>query len=224
MTLWEYLWAWPTVTKWLYHLNGNSNDSSGNGLNWTWVWTEAYTSGKLWTCANFNWSSMIKTWNCTLNSWTSVTHFAWIKTSTNNKWYITSRDWYSNGNAFYMAIWEGTANKLSIFLTWTTNTWWQTSTSSINNWNRHLVWFTYDGANLKIYVDWRLETTNAQTGWIIATSRPLFIWWRTSNPWWTTMQYWFNGQIDEIVFEDVVWSPEKIKKYYTYTKWRFWIQ
>lgn len=223
MSLWEYLWAGSWTTKALYHLNGDTNDSSGNWLNWTWIGTWAYTAGKFWQCANFSGTNMIYTSDDTAISWTSVTHFVWVKSTWDNQ-YITSRDWYAGWAAFYMAIWEGTANKLNILLTGTTNTWRQVSTSSINDWNRHLVWFTYDGANLKIYIDTKLEATNAQTWWITATSRPILIWWRRNSAWLPYNIYrWLVWQIDEIIMEHSVWTQSKINKYRTYTKGRFGI-
>jgi hypothetical protein len=29
--------------------------------------------------------------------------------------------------------------------------------------------------------------------------------------------------IDEVFIENVLWTDSQVQKYYTYTKWRFWI-
>ena len=88
--------------------------------------------------------------------------------------------------------------------------WTSTGTSALNSWIR----FYFDWEQIPRYNEgshWSDVTFN--TSQLNAT-----IWW----PWpWAN---YFKWEIDEVIVENIARSNEKMKKYYTYARWRFWIQ
>ncbi len=37
----------------------------------------------------------------------------------------------------------------------------------------------------------------------------------------TNTARWMTGTLDEVIIENVVWTPAQVKKYYTYSKGRY---
>lgn len=218
MALWEYLWSWSGITKWLYHLNWDANDSSGNGnhgtaTNITWVWW------KLWSgAASFNGSSKITTVSSNLlNFWTSnFTIVCWVNSSSTGafSWAISN----SEASSWHRRIWVRYFSNNKVTFSVRTSTWdFDLDTWVSVNWSRNNVIVTRVSWVFNIYINWALVLTNNSH--------------TTKNIWkdWTWLVFWFSPAdnsyyawlIDEVIIENRAWTPEQIKKYYTYSKWRF---
>ena len=229
-TLGEYLGAGASTTKLLLHFNGNSNDSSGNGNNGTVNGATSTNSGKFGGAYNFDGSNDY----ITLPSFSWIdgpfTFSAWIKRNNKNRRdAIVYYGWGNYGNCFVI-------NLLNNFYDNVAEPFWDDSSNifdlsargvtPINSDTWYNIIATFEKvsgvAYLKLYVNGNLDKSNSQPS-------P-----RTANG--TTYRYigagisseynmgnYFLGSIDEVIVENVVWTPEKIKKYYTYSKGRFGI-
>jgi len=78
-------------------------------------------------------------------------------------------------------------------------------TAPNNSWQ--YVVATYDGSNMKIYINGILESTKTQTGTIGDTTGPLYIGRLTDG-------YYFNGLIDEVRIYNRALSPAEIQQHY----------
>jgi hypothetical protein len=139
------------------------------------------------------------------NITSNITIEAWIKTAGTGQDYITTKgenSWYLGMNI------PGFGNKVAFFLSGVTGSW-IASTSNINDGNWHHVAATYDGANVKIYVDGVLETTSAQTGTINTGTSAVEIGRRGS--------LYFDGKIDEVRIWNVALEDSDITALYNKT-------
>lgn len=210
MSFWEYIWNWPTITKWLYHLNWNANDSSWNWYNWTatnvtwkWIWLN-------WYCAEFlDWRAARIT---TTNNNTIYTIIEWIKFySFPINWISWVMQWTSDSiwwKLRYSADWTKATIKPKV------NSTDYTVTKTINDFNWHMIAMVRDWSNLKVYIDAVLEFNQA-TSW--TTTWNVTIWTPTYDSVWTI----YHNK-DEIILDQKVWTQTDLKKYYTQLKWRFW--
>jgi len=226
----EYLGARASTTKLLLHLNGNSTDSSGNGNNGTDAnVTYSLANGKLGQGVLFNSTSDTVTIanesNFDFERTDSFTISVWAKfTSAGvNRFFITKQPNSNpyNGIAFYM----NTSNQIQPQLIHTgggvnlcefrTNN----SYSDTNGWHNYI--WTYDGtstvAGNKIYYDGESQAltqiTSNLTGSILNNIAVI-----VGN---RAEAFNFAGSIDEVIWENRVWTPEYIKKYYTNSLGRF---
>ena len=220
----EYLGWWSWVTKGLYHLNGNSTDSSGNGYNLTNNWTTPYSAGKFWQAIDFGTGNNSKYLSnasfpnlCWYNTWLTIsfrinfnsTTFAALETifsSTDTSW-----------NGVYFRIVNSTTTHFR-FGNGINSDWWTTSiTKSWTAWVWYNVVMTHSATANNYYINWHL------------------VWTRTTN---VTLSWWGNGinigrsigwssyancKIDEFIVDAAERSAAKVKKAYTYAKWRFGI-
>lgn len=216
MSLWEYLWAWPATTKGLYHLNGNSTDSSGNGNNWTDT-NVSYVAGKFWQCASFNGSSSYITTSSAVITWNV---WAWTTISFRMYW-----DNYTNCVPINHFSWSNYYS--DIFIESTTKiyprlfsyTWTLSGSYTLQTGKRYHIVMTWSWTTEYCYINWELIFTRTWcTDW---TPTWNFTIWRNAHLWWRN---YFDWLIDEVIVENRVWTPVEIQKYYTYAKWRFWIQ
>lgn len=221
MAFWEYLWAWSWTTVWLYHLNWDANDSSGNGNNWTRWWTPAYANGKFLQAASFNGSSAyisvpdsssLRLTTLTISMWINI---GWKKSTeqiplrkdtfwTRHLWGFTVA---ANTTNIQSQMYNGT-NYLSNAYTLSIWTW--TNVIMTISW----VWWI-----MNFYVNWTKIWDSVNLWNFTAPTSPLNL-----SLYYDNSGGYFNWLIDEVIIENKVWTPEQIKKYYTYTKWRFWIQ
>ena len=150
-------------------------DSSGNGNTGTVANTTWTTSGKYGSALVFNGTSALVTINdaASLHLSTAMTLEAWVSASTVNAIY---RDVIYKGNdAYYL---EGTSTKSAFpsgggtFGTASGEVF-GTAKLTANTWT-HLA-TTYDGANLRMYVNGKLVATLAKTGVIPTSANPLQI-------------------------------------------------
>src|SRR3989344_5975619 len=120
---------------------------------------------------------------------------AWVKQSSSppNAWGVFLARW-TGGNAYHFSAGDGTTeNKLKIFINTTSGQ--QsvaiTGTMSYNTW--HHVAFTFDGANLKLYLDGVLNNSIAFTGTISSSADNT-----TFGAKDTSLGYPFNGSLDDV--------------------------
>lgn len=225
--IWEYLWAWTAITKWLYHLNWGATDSSWNWNNWTPT-DISWVLGKIWSwCASFNGSTSIisitdsstlsPSWSFTLNAWIKVNSYNNTATLWLWKWWETN-----NAREYALAEWDATNLQFYIASTWAYWAWsFLVSTSKPSTWVWTLftcvftswVWWT-------IYKNWISSGSNTSTMTSVQdNANPFQMGYATNNFWGVSNK--FNWYIDEVIFENYAWTATQIKKYYTYALWRF---
>ncbi|HAS92260.1 MAG TPA: hypothetical protein DCS12_08525 [Clostridiales bacterium] len=92
------------------------------------------------------------------------------------------------------------------------------SQSQLSNGVWYHVIFQRDGNNLKTYLNGsQLGSTTATTVSNIPTTGSIYLSRSPEN------NYFYKGALDEVIIENVAWSAEKIKKYYTASRGRFGI-
>lgn len=225
-TLGEYI---PNAnTKGYWKLNGNSTDSSGNGNNGTDTSiTYSQANGRFGQGAGFNSSSSkIALGNSsTLIIPNGGTISAWIKLDTTTSRNVIMARWFpvlfNNEHYYFEARNNGSGMKASVFLM-------ESYGSSVaatqcigttilgTDWVNVIM--TYDKSNIKIYVNGELDGTTAFTSTLTTSTANTFIGNDNLNS-----DRTFNGSIDEVIVENVAWSAEKVKKYYSQSKGRFGI-
>lgn len=227
MTLGQSLGSGSGITKVLMHLNGNSTDVSGNNNNGTDTnITYSLANGKFGQGAGFNGtnSNILRGLIGGTPPTTVFTCSAWVafsSYSTTTQRYIMNvgRDagivfayGFSTINSGY-PFFEFGSGIGRVTLTWVPS----------NNVFYHLL-VTADGTTGKVYLNGVLNNSALQSTGAIPSSPGLGIGCHLSSatpP--TATTYFHAGAISEFILENVVWSPVKIQKYYTFTKGRFGI-
>jgi len=227
MALWEYLGAWSSISIWIYRLNWDANDSGGwtNNLTATDI---TYTAWRLWVnTGSFNGTTSYGT-RAPILTYTEIgTAFifaVWINTTSFSADWRISRHTLNNGTLernYQVDVVTTWVIRATVF-DWAATT--LTSTTTMSTWVWYHVIFLYNWSALKIYINWnqKISTTRSWSGYARNTMSRFTLWCEQVTSWWGTSVF-YNGKIDEAIVENVSWSPEKIKKYYTYSKWRFWI-
>lgn len=215
-TLGEYLGAGSGTTKLLLNLNGNSTDSSGNSNNGTdTAITYSQANGRFGQGAGFNGSSSkiensspsglpTINGNKTISLWLNIPSLPGVNSYSvfglfNNTSSPTSSSQITinsspEGNHISARIWGGGISVNSNFIP-TINTWYN-------------IIYTYNGTTHSIYINGKLlntATTSSQTGNSVFYSLG-------SYP--TNTDQWYNGKLDEIILENVAWTPQQVAKYY----------
>lgn len=225
MSYGEYLGAGSTITKGLWHLNGNSNDSSGNGKNGTDTnITYSLANGKFGQGAGFNGSSSkIVVASSDVGITNSFTIVSCFKSGISDIVNTTVFELRQNSGANnYIGIQGFTGSTFRVLLYNSSGTVfkdYRTSTS-IAQGVFYCVIVTWDGTNLIVYLNGNketltktIDTSSSQTN----TNRNIYIGVEAG-----TGNYW-NGSLDEIILENVAWSEPQIYKHTTYTRGRFGI-
>lgn len=223
MSLGEYNGVGSGTTKLLLHLNGNSNDSSGNSNNGSDTnITYSQVNSKFGKCAGFNGNGIITTPSSVYMSATQFLLSIWVKTissgtgsgmlisSSNNDGSIISyRLRYNKNTQTVQFIRNDNSGNIVTNIT---------SSITINDGKWHNIIATLNTSiGSKIYIDGTERASDSITTQNNITSLSTAI---------GGAQYggdYFTGEIDEVIIENVAWSQEKIKKYYTMTKGRFGI-
>lgn len=216
--LWEYLGAWSSTTKLLLHLNWNANDSSWNWNNWTptnitWV---GWKIGS-WS-ASFNGSNSLINLPLNIINWTSFTFSGFIKpaVTSGRAYYIRALynpvdspeiRIYINNNSIYFAIYDWWAYQCE---------YWIPYTDTINF--HHICWACRTNS-FKLYIDWIEKLSDTSWSFNINWVSLHSIWYYGING--STEYQKFNWLIDEVIIENRAWTPEEVRKYYTYSQWRF---
>jgi hypothetical protein len=212
----QYLGAGSATTKLLLHLNGNSTDSSGNGNNGTDTnITYSQANGRFGMGAGFNGSSSYINVSTNLYALTDFTISAWIKTTdTGNKEIYEQKNTADNADLDF-SINLGKLN-LSNYNGSTSPT--VTSNASINDGNWHHVVGTRSGSTIKVYIDGRYDNQNTSGNTVTVGINTGQVGRHPSGG--TT---YLNGSIDEVIVENIAWTPQQVAKYYSYAKGRFGI-
>ena len=229
--LWEYLWAWPTVTKWLYHLNWDANDSSWNWYYWTATANITFPAWKIGSnCAYSPWWATDRIQMTWAWAWiTNVITLAWWINVAGNSW-TSDHPWvimyYAKANGWMYVIWFNQTNTQVQFSKLRETISWHDAVYTFNpvwTWNRYVL--TCNWANLKWYINWRLVTsiTTAATAngtdnawtpdWLSLFSRNYV----PSG----TYKNQTNAYADEVIVENIERTAQQVMKDYTYSKWRF---
>jgi len=207
-------------TKLLLHLNGDSTDSSGNGNNGTdTAITYSQANGRFGMGAGFNGSSSyISIATRFFSSYSgNFTISAWIYGSSivaSEEPIYCEADVYGGPRLRLMII-NGKPH-IGFFVSGVWYTAEGANNISTNIWN-HLI-CVKNGTTLLIYLNGVLQNTGAcplSTDTHYGNSEIG----RYRSP----SGYYYDGSIDEVIVENVAWSAEKVKKYYTMTKGRFGI-
>jgi hypothetical protein len=213
--------------KGLWRLNGNSNDASGNGNNGTDTnITYSQANGRLNQGAGFNGtSSKIALASTASLKPAKLTILATVRTTDNGNYrqiFHHSSDEYAtrgiqlrktNTNLVNFLIARGTSGGVdgvdfkNLY-----------STITINDGQWHQIDATYDGSYMRIFIDGKL---NNEVAW---TYDPVYdaTYCRanigTNQYYRNNYAYYWTGAIDEVLLDDVAWSPAKIKNEYSRVK------
>lgn len=205
------------MTKW--NLNEGSGCAAGdlyggnNGLlgNNCPTVSPSWLLGKIGNALSFNGSSNNITVNnsANLNFTTSMSVSAWIKWNINPSTglaYATIVN--KNGDSQYRLQHNATNSKFEFGIKTNTGSTYVTSLISpvVGTWY-HLVG-TWDGNQIKLYVDSVLQQTGTRSGAIPGSSVPLKIGSSSSDA------RWFNGIIDEVYLWDRALSQEEVNQIY----------
>jgi len=221
----EYLGSGSGITKGLWHLNGNSTDTSGNGNNGTDTsMTYSLANGRFNQGGVFSGSGYISIpsggWVGNLTAFTIV---AWFKRASDS----ASQAIYTNGTTA-SSIWcflNLTSTGLVNFDSYDGNAGTRANlvsvTSGLGNGLWHNVVAVKSGASSRyLYVDGKLEASDLTHNPSLSFNNGYIGAYSVSGG---GIASRFTGSIDEVIVENVAWSAEKVKKYYTYAKGRFGI-
>lgn len=217
----EYLGAGSGITKGLWHLNGSSVDSSGNGNNGTdTAITYSQANGKFGQGAGFNGSSsVINVGNAGLNLTGDFTIAGWmyITSSSNPVLNILATRGQSGSPYEQYAVFEQNGTVYGRLRNTAGNVVFDAAIPSvgINTWQ--FVVCVVSGTTVSIYVNGKKGTDATFTG----TRLNLSIDTKIGGGYVSNQLFYMNGAIDEVIIENVAWSAEKVKKYYSYAKARW---
>jgi hypothetical protein len=202
-------WDMDTILpNWtLADLSWNWNGWVASG--WILMWWAVWKYGK---ATYFDWGDdAINTWSwINLNISSALTLYSWVKMTSSGSYKIITRSPQNTDWKFHLWISAGKANF------WIKNTWWNSIT-----WNTDLiawVWYslcwTYDGINMKIYLNWNLDNTMAMSGTIASWAADDVIWLWTN---WVTNQF-LSWTIDEARIYNRALSDSEISNLYSSAK------
>lgn len=223
MTYGEYLYTSNTIAYW--KLNDNSNDSSPNGFNLSTLGT-TYDFGRFSNCALLN-GSYSAMYVDPIDHVQSHTISMWIYPTncSGDMWMFSfGRFWTSGSNGIFIGIPDGCSG--GIFYRLYNNGTLKESyggSININEWVNIIC--VFDGSDMFIYKNSHLIASNVGNGSFtigydtetedqfnrVALGTRI-VGDSISN------RYFGNritGKFDEVIFENIAWSPTKIKRYYT---------
>ena len=221
-TLGEYLGAGASTTKLLLHLNGSNIDFSGNNiggsdtnvsysLNNGKFREGAYFTGNNVSGILYSGLPLIKD-NYTISLWFNTNSFSGLNALLSNRM-EGSQEWttaiYVEPNKINPTVGDGSE--------WLSLTGIDVPLSS-DIWYNCICVFSTTG--VKLYINGNYINQKTYSG------HPLFTPSNGKCALGYTPRYdneGYNGKLDEVIVENVVWTPEYIKKYYTYSQGRFGI-
>lgn len=198
----------PLNTDLLNHSNKsitvNANSVSIDTSIVAWRWVGNFTSNKYMTGTNID--NMAHNFTISLlMKWTSTSEwFFWQWTATTNRWlhfHFSTERWLYLGfysNDYDSNIWSGT----------------------INDWNRHQVWATYDNTArvMTLYIDWeKIGSKTVNSGFYTWNNN--FTIWKAQ---FSSSDY-VNWYLAEIIVENQTWSDSDFHDYFQGIKRQFWI-
>lgn len=211
----------------LYHLNGSSADTSWNNFSGSDT-LMTYPAGRLWLCWNFSGSWYITLWNnFNFERTDTFTVAFWINYNSDSNLPIVQKNvnalWHTGKWRSVMVL-----NRELIFqLNWWTSfanneLMTNTTTNSIPASTRARCVVTYNGnsnvSGVVHYINWKIIAAwyfcNNLSASILNTVNASI--WAQSD--WSSK---FTGQLDDIVIEKRLWSPQDVRRDYTQWKGRF---
>lgn len=202
----------------LYDYSGNSNNGTINGATWRKNVNGFYTLD--YDGAN-DYVSVPDSSSLDISSSLSVCFWVRSENTSSFKDFITragsasasatwSSDTYSwairhsnSGEIQGGVVISGSDTRCNSGINMTTNTWYHVA-------------MTYDGSNIRIYVNGSLENTTAASGTIEQTAASLWIG-AGAEADGTTPTFVIDGQLSNLMIADEVWSPELVKQIYRKT-------
>ncbi|MDD4986082.1 MAG: LamG domain-containing protein, partial [Dehalococcoidales bacterium] len=183
--------------RWVY----SDADASTDAVNTAWV-ANVNIASKAYL--NFNGSNnYVRVSNNTALNPSTITMSAWIKTSTKDStWRRIIDKAYNNGYVLCMV--GDSSGKVSVQINGKSVN--GTTNVADNNW--HFVTGTYDGSNIRIYVDGALQGTYAYTGTITSNAYDLAIGINQST---SAGSEAFKGNIDEVSIYNRALSQTEIQ-------------
>ena len=239
-----YIWGWKVWIPWAdtiayWELNGNWNDTKNSYWVTTYTTTNYNSNAVVWTAPTYN---TTRNWKaCAKFSGNGILQLPNLPITSNHitvsLWY--NKTWDNNGSIFQLK--EDTAsdswNRALIFTeqtswiyinvvmtTYSTGQSWQvayTTSSkavSVNWWHNYVA--TFNSWTLKFYVDGVLFDTKSDS------SRP-YLRNSSSSPsyiggggrhYGSTSYNYLNWYLQDIIYENKVWSDQEVSNYYNLTK------
>lgn len=193
----------PSSTKLYMPLNGNSVDISGSGNHGTDT-AITYVGGKFGQGARFNGSSSIITFNdCPQTGNGAFTVSGWFNSSS-----LASRQCvasFGTGSTSQGITCDIDSSKLYADFYGSTSV---VGTVVLKPNTFYYATYTWDGTNIRLYLNGKLDGTSANTSANIVDGSGAIgrAFWIAQNP--------FNGILDEIVLENRAWTAQEISLYY----------
>lgn len=229
--MWVYLYTDSWRTPWAntlayYPLTATTtvNDQSGNNYNLTNVGNITFGDNAWVSCASFNNTSRYLYTAITETSDTNLTFNIWIYLTNNRTTKDTNRIMWATyslysttpPNHFIMQYSDGYPSSTKWLCGSYVNTqWWDiqytsVDTININTWYNCCV--TYDGSNIKLYVNWSLYNTKAFTkGSTYNTIKNIYINCREND-------ISFYGYLSNAIFEKKTRAAQEVLDYYNASK------
>ena len=194
----------------------NLNENTGNIANDSLGGNNGTITGASWgagisgSCLVFNGTTgaVRAPSKLNLNPVYGITMMAWAKTTENKTSKIFQKgDW--DGHGLGQGNWDGWDAHIMLSDNTEHSVDWGGGLPILNEWY-HLA-MTYDGQQLKLYVNGQLRNSLAVTGLLKVNNRDLSI--GSDN----NLQKWFNGSIDELKFFNQALDATEIQANYTHT-------
>ncbi len=198
------------VSYWKLDENAGSIANDSKGVNNGTITGATWSQGISGSCLSFNGTSgavkVPSTLN--LNPVYGLTMMAWAKTTNYATTKIFQKGDY-DGHGLGLGNWDGWGCQIRLVGNITQVVSWGGGLPILNQWY-HLA-MTYDGAQLKMYVNGQLRNSMAVTGLLYVNSRDLSIGSDDGT------QKFFNGSIDECKFFNRALDPTEIQANYSQT-------
>jgi len=200
----------PTLTTWLVSYwradtNGSFPDAHWSNT-WTISWASYTSSWKVDWAYSYNWTTdYVGLSNIT--PWTTFSISSWIYLDAlwNYRWIIWSTT--TTGAGFHFQL--STSDYPNIYLYWVAA--WITSSVAITTGTWYNVIATYDGSNIRIYLNWVLRWTQAASGSCTTTT--------SLQIWQTYINRWFDWKIDETWYWSKTLTQAEITSLYNWWSW-----
>ncbi|MDK2973696.1 MAG: hypothetical protein PWP08_67 [Methanofollis sp.] len=200
----------PTVVAGIWPMDEGTgsivHDTSGNGNNGT-------ITGATWiSCSDRGYLVFDGTGDTvtipnseTLSFTDAVSFEAWAyPTSHTTAKVVEKRDW--DGHGIDLDVWRGWQGGVTTTTSSKTPLDWGEGPPDLNRW--YYIALTYDGANLRLYVDGEEKSSVPLTGALKTNTAPIFI---GSDK---NTQKWFNGSIANVAVYGSALSPEEVRAHY----------
>ena len=215
-------WWQPWVNTIAYYkFDWNLNDSSGNSRNlWTQSWTFTYWTESWWGKYIQTGSGVRSTQIAMPFNQEAYTISFYCSYSPNTHWiWATVFDLYSSSYGSSMTrcvyYWSWVMNNELSMLD---HNWVYYTPSVADSW--HYYTFTFDGTNMKLYVDSNYIGSVSKWADANLTSLNFKIWWVV---WQNNNNFYGTAKIWNFILENKTWSSWELTNYYNQTKADYWL-